>query len=224
MQRDSFTSWCRYLYWSDILYQRWLNDQSEQERDTNKADWLMFALAAQWLASLWVVVEGWKQIPLRDPLIDKLLELYPDFCDLLRRFRNGVYHFQSEILDDRLYAFPTRHAETISWAVALFYEFKRYLWEYPDKLVGTDAEKEELRAAMEELIGWLPHDLLHARAHKFRKLQREGQAMVAASYDPSSDHSREFLSASAQTAAVADEIEKSPLLQLLTRLSKQPKS
>ena len=192
--------------------------------DESKSDWLTFALVSQWLASLWVVVEGWKQIPLRDPLIDELLDAYPDFCDLLRRFRNGVYHFQSEVFDDRLSAFPTRHAETMSWAVALFYEFKRYLWHYPDRFVGTDDEKEALRVAMEELIGWLPHDLLHSRVHELRKLQWEGQAMAAASDDPSSSHSQELLASLAQAVGEAEKIEKSPLLQLLTRLTKASKA
>src|ERR1041384_1176867 len=218
--QDKFTSWCRYLYWSDILYQRWLTQGgSKGEADTGKSEWLTFALASQWLASLWVVVEGWREGPVTDTLINKLLDLYPDYCDLLRRFRNGVYHYQPEIFDDRLYAFPTRGAETVTWAVALFYEFKRFLWEYPDNFRGTEDEREALRESLQELIGWLPSDVLHAKAHELRKLQKEAKAMLAASGDHSSPEARELLAAVDHISRVTSETDTSPLLQMLTRLN-----
>ena len=177
---EKVLSWCRYLYWSDILYQRYVaDDDSESETDPSDAKrWLIFALASQWLASLYVVIEGWRAIPPHDRVIDELLSLYPDYVALLRRFRNGVYHFQRELLDDRFHAFSAQGTETISWAFALFYEFKRFVWQYPDKTVGTVSEKVELRVALGESIGWLPTDILHAKTQQFRDVQQEAIDMV----------------------------------------------
>jgi hypothetical protein len=51
-------------------------------------------------ATLYVVIEGWRQLKLTDPTIDDLLRS-PN-VNLLRRFRNGAYHFQPEYFDGRL--------------------------------------------------------------------------------------------------------------------------
>jgi hypothetical protein len=42
-------------------------------------------------ASLFVVIEGWRDLRLSDVEIDELLR--SDNTELLRRFRNGVFHF-----------------------------------------------------------------------------------------------------------------------------------
>jgi hypothetical protein len=44
-----------------------------------------------WLASLFVVAEGWKELKLEDPEIDKMIDGH---WDSLRLFRNGVFHYQ----------------------------------------------------------------------------------------------------------------------------------
>jgi hypothetical protein len=44
-----------------------------------------------WLASLFVVAEGWKSLKIGEPTIDRIIDAH---WDSLRRFRNAVFHFQ----------------------------------------------------------------------------------------------------------------------------------
>lgn len=217
---EQFLSWARYLHWSEILYARWMTTHQERgDADSEVSDALWFALAAQWLASVWVVVEGWQSLKMSDRVIDKLLDAYPDYCDLLKRFRNGVYHFQREVFDERLRAFPTNGQETLFWVMALFYEFKRFYWEWPDKHSGTVQENEDLRAAVHRTVGWLPNDILHARAHQIQNLQREAERSLAEAGDYSSKEAVELLAAIAQVKDDISRVEKSPLLDVLTRIN-----
>ena len=52
-----------------------------------------------WYAALFVVVEGWRDLELKDQQIDQLLQ--SPHVDLLRRYRNGVCHFQRDYCDPR---------------------------------------------------------------------------------------------------------------------------
>src|ERR1035438_1862649 len=47
-----------------------------------------------WYGMLFVVVEGWREAKLSDPEVDRLLAS-PN-TELLRRFRNGMFHFQKD--------------------------------------------------------------------------------------------------------------------------------
>jgi hypothetical protein len=47
-----------------------------------------------WYGTLFVVVEGWKESRLSDPEVDRLLS--SPKTELLRRFRNGMFHFQTD--------------------------------------------------------------------------------------------------------------------------------
>jgi hypothetical protein len=63
--------------------------------------WLQstFAYTALWLSLLYVVVEGWEDLGLHDPVVDPLIA--SPHRDLLRRFRNGAFHFQQDYFDQR---------------------------------------------------------------------------------------------------------------------------
>ena len=52
-----------------------------------------------WYGGLYAVIEGWQELGLTDPTIDRLLES-PN-VELLRRYRNGVFHYQMTYFDDR---------------------------------------------------------------------------------------------------------------------------
>ena len=214
---DKFLSWARYLYWSDILYLRWQSFADTEE--PNPREWQSFALCAQWLASVWVVVEGWKKTQLIDPVINKLLDEYPDCCDLLRRFRNGVYHFQPNIFDARLTALPTNGQETLMWVYALFYEFKRFFWEWPDTHHLSQNEKEELHQLIHHAVGWKPTDILHARIEELNRMKHDGERMISISGDHSSLAAQELLSAIAQIDNLIQDTDRSPILNVLTRIN-----
>jgi hypothetical protein len=70
------------------------------------------------------VIEGWKELGLKDDKIDRLLE--SDYVKLLRRFRNGVFHFQREYFDGRFYDFIHAGDPAAKWAGDLHDEFSRY--------------------------------------------------------------------------------------------------
>jgi len=56
-----------------------------------------------WYGGLYVVVEGWKELGFHDPDIDRLIE--SPKVELLRRYRNGAFHFQRDYADDRFFRF-----------------------------------------------------------------------------------------------------------------------
>lgn len=65
-----------------------------------------------WYSSLYVVVEGWQELGLSDPDVDRLLGS-PNI-GLLKRFRNGVFHYQKRYFDDRFTDFVAVD-ETVPW-------------------------------------------------------------------------------------------------------------
>jgi len=84
-----------------------------------------FLYMSYWYGGLYVVIEGWQELKLVDPEIDALLQS-PN-VGLLRRYRNGVFHFQTEYNDTRFEAFMTEGAATVEWVRTLNSEFRRYL-------------------------------------------------------------------------------------------------
>jgi hypothetical protein len=74
---------------------------------------------------IYVVVEGYRELQLKNETIDALLA-NGDFVDHLRRFRNAVFHFQNVPLDERLVKFfATPDSEV--WIRELFRAFDRFL-------------------------------------------------------------------------------------------------
>lgn len=90
-----------------------------------------------WLASLCVVIEGWEELQLTDPEIDKALQAGGDtrtegtLRHRLQRLRNGVFHFQLlGTEDDRFENFW--RSNVAAWAIPLESEFDRFFrraWE-----------------------------------------------------------------------------------------------
>jgi hypothetical protein len=56
-----------------------------------------------WYGGLYVVIEGWQELGLSDAVIDATLQS-PN-VHLLRRYRNGVFHFKKDYNDERFLAF-----------------------------------------------------------------------------------------------------------------------
>ena len=68
-------------------------------------------------------MEGYRELGLSDPVVDSLLK--SSNVDLLRRYRNGVFHFQKDYFDSRLTDFyETR--DTVDWVRELTKEFGRF--------------------------------------------------------------------------------------------------
>ena len=76
-----------------------------------------------WYGMLYVVVEGWQQVGFTDAAIDALLA--SPYTALLKRFRNGVFHYQRNYFDRRFRDF-TQNVDTSVWAHKLHLEFARW--------------------------------------------------------------------------------------------------
>jgi hypothetical protein len=87
-----------------------------------------------WYAELYVVVEGLQQLKLSDPVIDSLLAS-PNL-DLLRRYRNGVFHYQKNYFDDRLLNFMRDGQNGATWAQQLTEVIGEYLLRELHRLPG----------------------------------------------------------------------------------------
>jgi hypothetical protein len=80
-----------------------------------------------WYAGLYVVIEGWRELQLNDAVIDSLLRS-PN-VELLRRYRNGVFHFQKAYMDDRFMAFITEGVNEVAWVRELNEQLGRFFLE-----------------------------------------------------------------------------------------------
>ena len=78
-----------------------------------------------WLSALYVVAEGFQELKLRSPSLQKKIALH---IDELRVFRNGTFHFQRtrakelRMLDEE--------AARLNWAEDLHVSFGRFLKRY----------------------------------------------------------------------------------------------
>jgi hypothetical protein len=76
-----------------------------------------------WYGSLYVVIEGWRQLRLTDPKIDPLL-LSPN-VRLLKKYRDGVFHFQRNYFDDRFIGF-VKSEDSVDWVRTIHSELGEY--------------------------------------------------------------------------------------------------
>jgi hypothetical protein len=135
---------------------------------------------AQFYAALWVAIEGWQHCSLSDPLIDELLT-HPAFernIHLLRRFRNGVYHYQRDLINERLLGFMREGEHAVHWAFLVHAEFQRVIWEMTHPAGLTLSLQTELAGSLRELIGWLPDGIAEAAPHDADIRYSEVMAMI----------------------------------------------
>jgi hypothetical protein len=96
----------RYFIWANRMKSHFAEAIQEQgdppSGGIERRMWLSapFSYACYWFAILHVVVEGMQELKLTNPSLSTLLK-DDDKLEKLRRFRNGVYHFQPNYFDDR---------------------------------------------------------------------------------------------------------------------------
>ena len=71
-----------------------------------------------------IVVEGWEILKLKDQVIDKLLNS-PN-VGLLKRYRNGVFHFQKKYNNEKFINFMQEGLDTIKRIRALNSAFSQF--------------------------------------------------------------------------------------------------
>jgi len=62
----------------------------------------VFLYLSYWYAGLYVVIEGWNNLGLHDPAVDRLLR--SSNVDLLRQYRNAVFHYHRRYYDEKFIA------------------------------------------------------------------------------------------------------------------------
>lgn len=81
-----------------------------------------------WYGSLYVVIEGWTALGLSDIKIDALLKS-PN-VELLRRYRNGVFHLQKDYFDERFIGFMRDGVKSVEWVRNRNRAFGRYFLDW----------------------------------------------------------------------------------------------
>lgn len=121
----------RYYVWSTIL-QKHFHDvlaqfQARGEPFTIKSDdgIRAYAYMSYWYAALYVVIEGWQRLGLRDEVIDGLLES-PN-VELLKKYRHGVFHFHEDYFNEHLTTpLIERGDNPVEWVRSLSSAFGRW--------------------------------------------------------------------------------------------------
>ena len=109
----------RYAYWAFKLYRDFVDARNRNGFDADA--WMYLSI---WLGLLYVSVEGWRRLKLRDAKITLLLK-NEDNVRRLKFYRHGVFHFQKRYWN-KLFAKMTDKPETAQWAEALTMAFSDY--------------------------------------------------------------------------------------------------
>jgi hypothetical protein len=76
-------------------------------------------------ALMYVVVEGYIELRCQDSSVDGLLE-QSDFVDAFKRFRNGTFPFQRELVSPKVQKFLDANGSE-EWALDLYWAMKAFL-------------------------------------------------------------------------------------------------
>jgi hypothetical protein len=121
----------KYFIWSDHMkndYDNLLQKIIQEMIPPARFDIEYNLYMSYWFSSLYVVIEGWTQLRLKDKEIGVLLNS-PN-VQLLRRYRNGVFHFQKDYFDERFLVFLRDGINRIEWIKKLHDEFKRFFHDW----------------------------------------------------------------------------------------------
>lgn len=141
MDTSALAALHRYYIWTNRL-REWFDRSLADWGSPKASDFLMWftddpgLFMSHWYASLYVVVEGYQELGLRDTKVDALLTS-PN-VDLLRRYRNGVNHFQKTYFDSRFVDFMGT-ADTPQWTRDLNRELGRFFIQTLRKECGSSA-------------------------------------------------------------------------------------
>ena len=83
-----------------------------------------FMRLSVWYALLRVVVEGYRELKLSDPTVDEYLNRV-EYVEALRRFRNAMFHYQSDPFSEKLMEFLELQDAT-EWARGLSSALEAY--------------------------------------------------------------------------------------------------
>jgi hypothetical protein len=176
-KQEQLLAWARYLYWADLAC-RQCNQFAEGDRKIDKwvDKWAFFARMSQFFAAEYVVIEGWREAGFTDSVIDGALNRWSDLLDLLRRYRNGVFHYQPKLVEPRLVGFLEESERSVFLVHYLHSEFCRYYWSYVDEFPGSSEQRSEWHENVLAIVGWVPDDLIEVMASSLRQIAHEADA------------------------------------------------
>lgn len=144
-----------------------------------------FAHSSQWFASLHIVIEGWSNLKLEDPTIEKLLYEFEELQSLLRRYRNGVFHFQPNLIDGRFTELVKSSYNWTLWIRLLHDEFVRHFSDWLACLSSNPDENREIKESIKSSIGWIPDETVTDRMRTLKSLVKESEALLTGASDDS---------------------------------------
>lgn len=178
---EKIISWGRYLYWADLSKDRFDSLLAAYSSPDEIPNGEYFAYSSQWFAALHVVIEGWSELDLTDPAINRLLSEFDELKSLLRRYRNGVFHFQPHLLDDRFSGFVKSKDNWSLWTRILHDEFVRFFSDWLAGLSSNPQDAEEIKSTIKGTIGWIPQDTFTDKIRGLQALVEESETLLAAS-------------------------------------------
>lgn len=198
-------AWARYVYWAEVEYQQYAAHTAAEDEPVLGQT---IPLLVQWYAAMWVAIEGWQECRelLPDTVVEELLTdpAFESNCALLRRCRNGVYHYQSDVLNHKLLGFVSKTELTFPWVFLVHDEFTRLAFEIahpPGLPVGL---QDEFATNARELIGWLPTDTVESHQRHAATKHREVAEMIVRAGNPDSPHAIALLKAVQELKQTAD--------------------
>lgn len=97
-----------------------------------------------WYGGLYVVVEGWRDLRLVDEEVDRLLAS-PN-VGLLKRYRNGVFHYQRQYFDKRFVELIRDGTDVVEWVRDLHDEFGRFFLDWFESRKKDEAASDSVGA------------------------------------------------------------------------------
>ena len=119
----------RYWIWSNTLRMKFVATLDSAPKKIENGEGFISENAvfmSYWYTSLYVVVEGYKELKLSDPVVDALLE--SELVDSLRLYRNGTAHFQKNYFDEKFHSFISQNESAI-WVTNLCNALGQFLLE-----------------------------------------------------------------------------------------------
>lgn len=117
----------RYFIWANRMrtYFYEILSKSKNNEDKKIRDIELMMYMSLWYGLLYVVIEGWRKLGLKDYKVDELLK--SSNVDLLRKYRNGVFHYpkKQKYNDERFESFYEQET-TVEWVRQLNSEFGRF--------------------------------------------------------------------------------------------------
>lgn len=131
----------RYFIWMDrmrVHFDEVIRKAEGQFKTDQGAQIDAFLYMSYWYAGMYVVIEGWRELQLSDDKVDYLLSS-SDHVELLRRYRNGVFHFQKTYFDKR-FSDLWSSKEIVAWLRKLSAAFSGFFlrWSRSRKLDSRD--------------------------------------------------------------------------------------